>query len=77
MYYVLVSLLWSLANANVGKFPYITFVGQTLPNNSYISFSRLELGGFNNGNGIICRTDASYTAAVVVLQNRSSQMVVM
>ena len=60
MYYVLVSLLWSLANANVGTFPYMTFVGQTLPNNSYISFSRLELGGFNNGNGIICHTDVSY-----------------
>ena len=60
MFYVLVSLLWSLANANVGTFPYITFVGQTLPNNSYISFSRLELGGFNNGNGIICHTDASH-----------------
>ena len=60
MFYVLVSLLWSFANANVGTFPYITFVGQTLPNNAYISFSRLELGGFNDGNGIICHTDASY-----------------
>ena len=60
VFYVLVSLLWSFANANVGPFPYITFVGQTLPNNSYISFSRLELGGFNNGNGIICHTDVSY-----------------
>ena len=60
MFYVLVSLLWSFANANVGTFPYITFVGQTLPNNSYISFSRLESGGFNNGNGIICHTDAIF-----------------
>ena len=60
MYYVLVSLLWLLVKANVGTFPYITFVGQTLPNNSYISFSHLELGGFNNGNGIICHTNATF-----------------
>ena len=59
MYYILLSLLCSLASATVGTFPYITFMGQSLPSNSYVSFSRLELGGFNNGNGIICHINDS------------------
>ena len=56
MVFLLVSFLWSLASATVVTFPHITFMGQSLPSNSYVSFGRLELGGFNNGNGIICHT---------------------
>ena len=51
-----VFLLWSNVYVHSHALPYITFMGETLPNNSYVNFSRV--GGRNSdGEGVQCHTD--------------------
>ena len=51
-----VILLWSNVNVHSHAVPYITFMGETLPNNSYVDVS---LVGHPNsdGEGVQCHTD--------------------
>ena len=54
---VLLFLLWSLVEVHSQTAPYVTFMGETLPNNSYVDLSLV--GGFDSGNAIVCHTDLS------------------
>ena len=54
---VLLFLLWSLVEVHSQTAPYVTFMGETLPNNSYVDLSLV--GGFGSGNEILCHTDLS------------------
>ena len=51
-----VFLLWSNVNVHSHAVPYVTFMGETIPNNSYVDLSRV--GDRNNdGEGVQCHTD--------------------
>ena len=51
-----VFLLWSNVYVHSHAVPYITFMGETLPNNSYVDVSRV--GDHNSdGEGVQCHTD--------------------
>ena len=51
-----VFLLWSKVYVHSHAVPYVTFIGETLPNNSYVNFSRV--GDRNSGGeGVQCHTD--------------------
>ena len=52
----LLSLLWSLVEVHSKSFPYVSFMGQTLANHSYVDISlvgRSDIGG----NDVQCITD--------------------
>ena len=51
-----VFLLWSHVDANSQTIPYMTFMGQTLPNNSYMDL-RLVRDPLSGGEGVQCHTD--------------------
>ena len=51
----IVFLLWSSVDVNSQTAPYITFMGVTLPNNSYMDLSLV--GDPNSGEGVQCHTD--------------------
>ena len=51
-----VFLLWSHVDANSQTIPYMTFMGETLPNNSYIDLS-LVRDRLSGGEGVQCHTD--------------------
>ena len=52
---VLLFLLWSLVEVHSQTAPNLTFMGETLPDHSYVDLS--ALGGFNSGNEVVCHTD--------------------
>ena len=55
---VLLFLLWSLVevHSQTPPAPYLTFIGETLPNNSYVDLS--ALGELDNvDNHVVCHTD--------------------
>ena len=53
---LLLILLWSLVEVHSQTAPYLTFTGETLPNNSYVDLSALgELD--NNASHVVCHTD--------------------
>ena len=54
---VLLFLLWSVVEVHSQTAPYVTFMGETLPNNSYVDLSLV--GGFGSSNEVVCRTDLS------------------
>ena len=49
-------LVWSLVEVHSQSFPHIWFMGETLPNHTYVD---LTLVGNLAGEGIQCRTDLS------------------
>ena len=53
---VVLSLFWSLVHCQT--FPYISFMGQTLANHSYVDLSRVGNAG-DNSDGVQCHTDLS------------------
>ena len=53
---VLLFLLWSLVEVHSQTAPYLTFMGEILPNHSYVDLSALgELG--NETDHVVCHTD--------------------
>ena len=53
---VLLFLLWSLVEVHSQTAPYLTFMGETLPNHSYVNLS--ALGDIDNENDhVVCHTD--------------------
>ena len=54
--FAVVSLLWSNVNIHSHAVPYITFMGETLPNNSYVDVS-LVGDPLSGGEGVQCHTD--------------------
>ena len=54
---VLLFLLWSLVEVHSQTAPYLTFMGETLPDHSYVDLSLV--GGAGSGNEVICHTDLS------------------
>ena len=54
---VLLFLLWSLVEVHSQTAPYLTFMGETLPNHSYVDLSLV--GGADSGDEIVCHTDLS------------------
>ena len=53
---VSLSLLWCLVEVNSQTFPYVSFLGQTLANHSYVDFSLV--GPLSNGSDSVqCHTD--------------------
>ena len=55
----LLSLLWSLVEVHCLTAPYISFMGQTLDNNSYIDINDVGRPDVNSGEGVQCITDLS------------------
>ena len=53
---VSLSLLWSLVESNSQTFPYVSFMGQTLANHSYVDLSLVGLSK-NGGDSVQCHTD--------------------
>ena len=54
---VLLFLIWSLVEVHSQTPPYLTFMGEILPNNSYVDLSLV--GGGGSGNEVVCHTDLS------------------
>ena len=56
---VLLFLLWSLVavHSQTSPAPYLTFMGETLPDHSYMNLSLV--GGLGSGNEVVCHTDLS------------------
>ena len=54
----LLSLLWSLVEVHSQSFPRLSFMGQTLANNSYVDISQVEDDG-SGSEGVQCHTDLS------------------
>ena len=54
---VLLFLLWSLVEVHSQTAPYLTFMGENLPDHSYVNLSLV--GGRNSGNEVVCYTDLS------------------
>ena len=57
---VLLSLLWCLVEAHSQTAPYVTFMGETLPNHAYVDFSEVGLGGTadaGSGDELVCHSD--------------------
>ena len=52
----MIFLLWSSVDVNSQTAPYITFMGETLPNNSYVNVS-LVGDADSSGAGVQCHTD--------------------
>ena len=54
-------LLWSLVEVqSQTEYPYISFMGTTLPNHSYVDFNEVGKNGFGNDtNTVQCHTDLS------------------
>ena len=52
----LLSLLWSLVEVHSQSFPYVSFMSQTLANNSYVDISQVGRRYFD-GEGVQCITD--------------------
>ena len=55
----LLSLLWSLVEVHCQTAPYISFMGQTLDNNSCIDINYVGRPDINSGEGVQCNTDLS------------------
>ena len=54
---LLCPLLWSVVEVHSQtEFPYVSFMGETLPNHSYVN---LTLVGYDRGNPVRCITDLS------------------
>ena len=53
---VSLSLLWSLVESNSQTFPYVSFMGQTLANHSYVDLSLVGIPK-NGGDSAQCHTD--------------------
>ena len=54
---VLLFLIWSLVEVHSQTPPYLTFMGETLPNHSYVDLSLV--GGGGSSNEVECHTDLS------------------
>ena len=54
---VLLFLLWSLVEVHSQTVPYVRFMGETLPNHSYVDLSLV--GSYYSGNEVVCYTDLS------------------
>ena len=55
----LLSLLWSLVEVHSQTFPRLSFMGQTLANNSYVDISLVGRPDVDGGEGVQCITDLS------------------
>ena len=53
---VSLSLLWSLVESNSQTFPYVSFMGQTLANHSYVDLSLVGISKYG-GDSVQCHTD--------------------
>ena len=54
---IVLSLFWSLAHCQQ-TFPYVSFMGQTLDNHSYVDLSTVGSAS-NNSDSVVCHTDLS------------------
>ena len=72
---VSLSLLWSLVESNSQTFPYVSFMGQTLANHSYVDLSLVGIPK-NGGDSAQCHTDLALNANIQELNagDRSSFM---
>ena len=52
---VLLILLWSLVEVHSQTAPYVSFMGETLPNHSYVDLSLV--GSFYSDGEVVCHTD--------------------
>ena len=52
---VLLFLLWSLVEVHSQTAPYLTFMGEILPNHSYVNLSLVRADG--SGEEVVCHTD--------------------
>ena len=54
---VLLFLLWSLVEVHSQTAPYLTFMGEILPDHSYVDLSLV--GDAGSGDEVVCHTDLS------------------
>ena len=59
---LLLCLLWSLVEVHSQTAPYLTFMGETLPNHTYVDLSLMMYPGNDDANAdvsttVICHTD--------------------
>ena len=54
---VLLFLLWSLVEVHSQTAPYLSFMGETLPDHSYVNLSALGEIEVNNDSHVVCHTD--------------------
>ena len=59
---LLLSLLWSLVEVHSQtEYPYVSFMGENLPNHSYVDLTQVGTDGIHSdpGNNVRCHTDLS------------------
>ena len=67
------NLLWCLVEVNSQTFPYVSFLGQTLANHSYVNFSLV--GPLSNGSDSVqCHTDLTTCCRVFIVVTGTSPM---
>ena len=55
---LLVSLLWSLVEVHSQtEYPYVSFLGENLPNHSYVDLTLVGTDASDPGNTVMCHTD--------------------
>ena len=52
-------LLWSLVEVHSQTVPYVSFMGETLPNHSYVNLTEVGDDDGDPGNTVRCHTDSS------------------
>ena len=65
---LLLVLLWSLVEVHSQTVPYLTFMGENLPDHSYVDLSLV--GGINSGNEVVCHTDLTSCCGGVNIDDR-------
>ena len=54
---LLLSLLWSLVEVHSQTVPYVSFMGENLPNHAYVDLTLVGTDGSDPGNTVRCHTD--------------------
>ena len=57
LFLLLLSLLWSLVEVHSQTAPYVSFMGENLPNHSYVDLTLVETVNSDPGNTVRCITD--------------------
>ena len=65
-------LVWYLVSVHSQSFPYISFMGETLPNHTYVDLTLVGDPVAGTGEGIECRTDLSTCCRSSVGEHRAN-----
>ena len=67
---VLLTLLWSLVEVHSQTAPYLSFMGETLPNHAYVDLTAVGDDDGDSGNTVRCHTDLTTCCSGTEVQHR-------